>query len=125
MRREVRRFLVANSFDESAAELMVLALDEACTNILRHAYGLDCKPVRLEMRALRDRVRFRLRDYGKPCDPKKIRSRALKNIRPGGLGVHIIRHAFDHVDYAPQARGTLLTLEKCLPDCAPLSLRPR
>jgi len=110
----------------------VLALDEACTNIIHHAYGpirhaegLDRRPVRLEMRVLRDRVRFRLRDYGKPCDPKKIKSRALEDIRPGGLGVHIIRHAFDHVDYSPQPRGTILTLEKSLPDCALLQPRPR
>ncbi|MDX2080321.1 MAG: ATP-binding protein [Terrimicrobiaceae bacterium] len=115
IRAEVRSFLAANGFSEEAAELIVLALDEACANVIRHAYAHDCKPVRLEMARLRDRVRFVLRDYGRSCDPSKIQSRALEDIRPGGLGVHIIRQAFDHVDYQPCPRGTKLTLEKKLP----------
>ena len=120
VRAEARAFLTECGFDESPAELMVLALDEACTNIIRYAYAHACKPVRLEMRRLPDRIRFVLRDYGNSCDPEKIRSRALEDIRPGGLGVHIIRQAFDRVDYAPQRRGTKLTLEKILTVRKPL-----
>ena len=115
VRAEVRTFLAGCGFDDSAAALMVLALDEACTNIIRYAYDHACKPVRLEMSRHRTFVRFVLRDYGRSCDPKKIQSRALEEIRPGGLGVHIIRQAFDCVDYSPQPRGTKLTLEKRLP----------
>lgn len=115
VRAEVRAFLEAAGADGPAAEIMVLALDEACTNVIRHAYGRACRPVRLEMRRLRDRVRFVLRDYGRQCDPGKIRGRALEDIRPGGLGVHIIRQAFDGVSYAPQRRGTKLILEKMWP----------
>ena len=116
VRAEVRAFIKDCGFDDTSEILMVLALDEACTNIIRHAYCHARKPVRLEMRRHRDRIRFILRDYGRSCDPGKIRSRALEDIRPGGLGVHIIRQAFDHVDYAPQRRGTKLTLEKLLPN---------
>jgi anti-sigma regulatory factor (Ser/Thr protein kinase) len=115
VRKEVRQFLGKNGFDECATELMVLALDEACTNIIRHAYASCSKPVRLEMTALRAMVRFVLRDYGKSCDPKKIKSRELEDIRPGGLGVHIIKQAFDNVTYSPQSKGTRLILEKKRP----------
>ena len=115
IRAEVQAFLSDSGFDETSGTLMVLALDEACTNIIRYAYEHACKPVRLEMSRHRGRVRFVLRDYGRSCDPAKIRSRALDDIRPGGLGVHIIRQAFDHVDYSPQRRGTKLTLEKMIP----------
>ena len=92
----------------------MLGLDEACTNIIRHAYRHNGKPVRLEMERLRDRVRFVLRDYGRPCDPKCIRSRDLEDVRPGGVGVHIIRQVFDYVIYEPRRRGTRLILEKKL-----------
>lgn len=112
VRAEVRAFLQECRVPEDEAEMIVLALDEACANVIRHAYHHSCKPVRLEMKRVGNCVRFVLRDYGTPCDPKKIRSRALEDIRPGGLGVHIIRQAFDRVDYAPQPRGTRLTLEK-------------
>lgn len=115
VRREVRGFLSGAGFDECATELMVLALDEACTNVIRHAYTHECKPVRLEMIPLRGIVRFVLRDYGRACDPAKIQGRALEDIRPGGLGVHIIKQAFDQVAYEPQARGTRLVLEKKRP----------
>ena len=115
VRKEVRAFLAGNGFDDCATELMVLALDEACTNVIRHAYAHECKPVRLEMSGLRRLVRFVLRDYGRPCDPSKIKSRALEDIRPGGLGVHIIKQAFDSVTYSPQAKGTRLVLEKIRP----------
>ena len=118
VRREARAFLAECGFEECAAELLILALDEACTNIIRYAYGHECHPIRLHMERLRDRVRFVLRDYGKSCDPSKIHSRALEDIRPGGVGVHIIKQAFDLVEYRPQARGTRLVLEKSLAACA-------
>jgi serine/threonine-protein kinase RsbW len=112
VRHGVRSFLEKCAFDECATELLVLALDEACTNIIRHAYGRNGQPVRLEMERLRDRVRFTLRDYGRPCDPRRIRSRDLEDFRPGGVGVHIIRKVFDFVEYEPCRRGTRLVLEK-------------
>ena len=59
VRRRVRAFLEKCDFHECGAELLVLGLDEACTNIIRHAYCHNGKPVRLEMERLRDRVRFR------------------------------------------------------------------
>ena len=112
VRRSARSFLKKCDFDECCIELLVLGLDEAFTNIIRHAYGHNGKRVRLEMERLRDRVRFVLRDYGRTCDPKCIRSRALEDVRPGGVGVHIIREVFDYVKYEPRRRGTRLVLEK-------------
>jgi anti-sigma regulatory factor (Ser/Thr protein kinase) len=111
VRESVRAFLSGHGFDESATGRIVLALDEACTNVIRHAYCHACRPVRMEMTALKTKIRFVIRDYGKSCDPSKIRGRALEDIRPGGLGVHIIREVFDSVAYLPQPRGTRLVLE--------------
>jgi anti-sigma regulatory factor (Ser/Thr protein kinase) len=112
VRHTARLFLKKCDFDESSIELLVLGLDEACTNIIRHAYSHDEKPVRLEMERLPDRIRFVLRDYGRRCDPKCIRSRPLEEVRPGGVGVYIIRQVFDYVKYEPRPRGTRLVLEK-------------
>lgn len=114
VRNAAGKFLNDCGMEECAAALLVLALDEACTNIIRHAYDHQKGPVRLTMERLQDRVRFTLRDYGKSCDPECIRSRDLADIRPGGVGVHIIQQAFDLVTYEPCPRGTRLTLEKKL-----------
>ncbi|WP_147452690.1 ATP-binding protein, partial [Corallococcus praedator] len=100
--------------------LMVLALDEACTNIIRHAYGGCTKrPIRLLMSHTRRGICCTLRDYGRACDPDKIRSRELTDFRPGGLGVRILHSAFDQVLFEPQLRGTRLTRAKSLRHPAP------
>jgi len=114
VRGQARTFLSENGIEECEAEMLVLAIDEACTNIIRYAYENQRKPVRMDMERLEDRLRFVLRDYGRSCDPAKIRSRELEDIRPGGVGVHIIKHVFDHVEYQPCPKGTKLILEKKL-----------
>jgi len=113
MRHAARDFLLAADVPEMEAELMVLALDEACTNIIRYAYGGCTKRmIRLSLEKGRHGIRCTLRDYGKSCDPATIRGRDLTDFRPGGLGVRILHCAFDTVVFEPQPRGTLLTLAK-------------
>jgi anti-sigma regulatory factor (Ser/Thr protein kinase) len=116
IREGAREFLAGAGFNEEDEARIVMALDEACTNIIRHAHEGFVKPVRLEMKWLRNRLRFVLRDYGRPLDPQTLPSKDVQVTTPGGLGVFIIREVFDHVDYAPQVRGTRLTLEKRLPE---------
>lgn len=116
VRKVAREFFTGCGIDECETELMVLAIDEACTNIIRHAYKSQCRPVRLSMEERGDgSLKVVLRDYGTPCKPSEIRSRELTDFRPGGVGVHIIHRAFDQVTYLPQRRGTKLVLVKNQP----------
>ncbi|MBV9491783.1 MAG: ATP-binding protein [Verrucomicrobia bacterium] len=114
VRHCVRQFLQDRPFTTREIELMVLGVDEACTNIIRHAYHLaEDQLICLSLEAYRDGVRFRLRDYGDSFDGTRYVSRSLgNNLQPGGLGMHLIRHAFDHVDYLLKRKGTLLVLTK-------------
>lgn len=112
LRDEVRAFLLDANVEDDVSAAIVLGIDEACTNIIRHAYNGESRPFRIEMRRLRSRLRFILRDYGSRCERQKIQARDLDEVRPGGLGVHIIQQVFEYVEYSPQARGTRLTLEK-------------
>jgi anti-sigma regulatory factor (Ser/Thr protein kinase) len=115
VREGMRDFLDGSRFSEEEVARIIMAVDEACTNIIRHAHAGLPKPVRLEMKWLRDRLRFVLRDYGTPFHPLTVQSRDFQIALPGGYGLFIIGTVFDHVDYAPQAKGTRLTLEKLLP----------
>lgn len=113
MRKLVRAFLEAYPFSEKERTLMVLGVDEACTNIIRHAYHLrDDQLIALSLESMRGCVRLRLRDYGRqtPCHTMQGREHDL--IKPGGLGLHLIRNAFDKVDYILKPRGTELVLTK-------------
>jgi anti-sigma regulatory factor (Ser/Thr protein kinase) len=116
VRKFVGDFLAGSPFSEAETELMILGVDEACTNIIRHAYAFDeSQPINLSCERLKLGVRFRLRDFGQCCDPKKLEARAIDNRKPGGLGLHLIRRAFDQARYKPRKIGTELILTKKLP----------
>ena len=119
MRKLVREFLEAYPLSEREQMLMVLGVDEACTNIIRHAYHLrDDQLISLSLEASRRCIRMRLRDYGKQTEAHAMKGRAHDLIRPGGLGLHLIKMAFDKVDYILKARGTELVMTKNLEKAA-------
>jgi anti-sigma regulatory factor (Ser/Thr protein kinase) len=119
MRKFVRKFLESYPFSEQERMLMVLGVDEACTNIIRHAYHLrDDQLISLSLEASRRCIRMRLRDYGKQTETHTMKGREHHLIRPGGLGLHLIRTAFDKVDYILKARGTELVMTKNLEKAA-------
>jgi anti-sigma regulatory factor (Ser/Thr protein kinase) len=101
-------------FSKKEARRVVLAVDEACSNIIRHAYSGDpTKTITMTVDDHAERFVVRLRDYGRKVEREKIIPRGLKDIRPGGLGTHFINLVFESVRYdTDQAQGTLLILEK-------------
>jgi anti-sigma regulatory factor (Ser/Thr protein kinase) len=106
--------LVDAGFARKDARRIILAVDEACSNIIKHAYeGDPTGTITMTVTDDNDRLTVRLRDYGKKVDAAKIAPRELKDVRPGGLGTHFIGTAFDAVTYdTNQEQGTTLTLEK-------------
>src|SRR3979490_1139081 len=115
MRKWVRNFLDTYPLSEKERTLMVLGVDEACTNIIRYAYQLrDDQLIALSMEGLRDCVRSCYRDYGEQAGKNEMRGRSVQTDNPGGLGLFLIRNAFDRVDYILKPRGTELVLTKNL-----------
>ena len=106
-------------FDQKACAAMALAVDEALTNVMRHAYGgASDKEIDIaieELNASDDRrgLMITIHDSGKVVDASKIKGRELTDIRPGGLGVHIMRQVMDEVVYeCPPEGGTCLRMTK-------------
>ena len=113
MRDCVRDFLNGYPFSERERLLMVLGVDEACTNIIRYAYRLrDDQLIALSMEGLRRGVRVRVRDYGEQVRSHEMKGRSHDLIKPGGLGLYLIRSAFDEVDYLLKRHGTEVVLTK-------------
>ena len=113
MRSFVRTFLDNLPIPERDRTLMVLGVDEACTNIIRHAYELrDDQLIALSLEQRQNCVRMRLRDYGMQPPAEALQRKRHKVVRPGGLGLMMIRNAFDQVDYILRQRGTELVLTK-------------
>ena len=115
LRECVREFLNGYPFSEKQRLLMVLGVDEACTNVIRYAYRLrDDQLISLRMEGLRKCVRMRVRDWGEQVLPHEMKGRSHDVVKPGGLGLFLIRYAFDEVDYVHKRRGTELVLTKNL-----------
>jgi serine/threonine-protein kinase RsbW len=109
----IRQFLKPLGFDEMEKDLMVLGLDEACTNVIRYAYNHQPDQlIHLICEQVTDGVRFRLRDFGSQAEPGQLQGRPLDLVQPGGLGIHLIRRAFHQVDYNLKKQGTELVLAK-------------
>ncbi len=105
---------IAAGYTKKAARLMVLAVDEACANIMKHAYqGAQDKTITVTVRDEQDRFVVMLRDYGIKADRTTIVPRDLDDVRPGGLGTHFMASAFESIVYdTSNEQGTLLILEK-------------
>jgi anti-sigma regulatory factor (Ser/Thr protein kinase) len=85
---------------------IVLAVDEACTNVIRHTYHFDPGgSLEISCNGGEDLLEIVLQDCGPPMDLERIRPRDLAEIRPGGLGTHFIRTVMDEVDYAHREGG--------------------
>jgi anti-sigma regulatory factor (Ser/Thr protein kinase) len=91
-----------------------LAVTEGCANVIRHCYGnSDCERIDLSFAFERDYFEVRIDDYGTFVDPSRIKSRPLEEVRPGGLGVHLMQRVMDEVTYTKNSwGGTSLTMKK-------------
>ncbi len=79
---------------------VILAVDESCSNIIKHAYGGPTdRPIQAKINICPEKFEIFLRDFGKKADIKKIKPRNLEDVRPGGLGVHFIKSVMDEVVY--------------------------
>ncbi|KAA3619440.1 MAG: ATP-binding protein [Calditrichaeota bacterium] len=101
-------------FTEEERNSTTLAVDEACSNIIRHAYdGAHDKPIVITFKMMPKGIEIVICDFGKNISKSKIKSRDLEKIRPGGLGVHLIQSVMDVVTYERIPRtGNKLTLGK-------------
>ncbi|MCP4839565.1 MAG: ATP-binding protein [Planctomycetes bacterium] len=105
--------------DTDRTDRICLAVDEAAANIIRHAYAGASGRIRLSAFEERDSeppmLRFVLDDDGTQVDLKTIRARDLTDVRPGGLGVHLICEVMDEAvwEHRPEG-GTRLTMRTLL-----------
>jgi serine/threonine-protein kinase RsbW len=105
---EVREFVGeaarAFGFSEEDTANIVLAVDEACTNIIKHAYQYATdKEIEVSIFPQDRSFEIRIYDSGKSFDPSTIRQPDLKehigHRKRGGLGVYMMKKLMDKVEY--------------------------
>lgn len=102
---------------EEVRHHVLLAVQEALTNVLRHAYDLDDGiPIDVTMIGGREGFAVEIRDRGEPFDPRPLAvERAFEEALPlqeGGLGLSIVRLVMDEIDYEREGGCNVLRLTR-------------
>jgi sigma-B regulation protein RsbU (phosphoserine phosphatase) len=118
VRQKLRETLEPLGKPEALVNCIVLAVGEACMNIIQHAYRQDEHGnIILEVEKYGDNVTFRLTDFAAhKTRAEEMQSRPLDEIRPGGLGCHLINEIMDEVKLIDcgTSCGNVLQMKKCL-----------
>jgi len=109
----IRRFV-----EEAAAALgvgpatvtdIVLAVDEAASNIVVHGYRGQPGTIEIEVKRERDALLIYLRDEASPFDPNSVPApdltTPLEQRATGGMGIHLIRQIMDKVTHRNTSQG--------------------
>jgi serine/threonine-protein kinase RsbW len=81
-----------------------LAVDEACANVIEHAYGHDItKDVSVRATFDDEKLKISVIDEGRGFDPSKVNQKSVDELvqerRSGGLGIRLIKTLMDEVSY--------------------------
>jgi len=124
---EVREFVsncaAKSGFDEQQTNYIVLAVDEICANIARHAKEKNAsKEIIVSVSVEESQFVVTIEDNALPFNPLDVPSPNMvdyfRTFRNGGLGIHIVRTVMDNILYTPSSSHSgynALTLRKRLP----------
>jgi serine/threonine-protein kinase RsbW len=104
--------------DSSVIADIVLSVDEACTNVIEHAYSSDTKgEIILKIECADDKILIEITDFGVEFNPISVPkpniAKHLVEKKAGGLGVYIIKQLMDEIIYQRKDENTnKLTLIK-------------
>lgn len=118
LRQMMRHTLQRLALDRELVNQVVLAVDEAVTNVIRHAYhGQDNGRLELSNWLVGRALHVVLRDFAAAVDVACIQPRDLSECRAGGLGINLIDMTFDswHFDRPESGDGNVLTMVLNIP----------
>lgn len=112
-----RQMAALAGFDEAVAGRLALAVDEAATNAIEHAYaGAPDRLVEVRFDDRAEELRVEIVDTGAMVDPRRVPSvdldRFVSERRTGGLGVHLMEKIMDSVTFRRSARRNICCLVK-------------
>ena len=91
-------------FDSDEASKIELAVDEACTNVIKHAYANNSdQMIEISIKIDQEKLIIIVADNGKGFNPDKIKlpdlNESIKKGRQGGLGLCLIKALMDKVEF--------------------------
>lgn len=100
-------------FDDDEVFRIELACDEACTNIVQHAYGgEDVGEITLILEQSKNVFMIILKDKGRVFDPDEVpkpkvpsNPNNVDELKIGGLGIHFMRSIMDEISFSIDGTG--------------------
>lgn len=120
---DVREFIRASwlSYGHDVKEGMKVALsvDEACTNIIKHAYHNESTGlIKIKVDNRKDKFIIRITDRGSHFNPNQVPEPNIperqRNKKGGGLGMFLMKKLMDEVKYMNKGKSNELVLVKYL-----------
>jgi serine/threonine-protein kinase RsbW len=120
IRDATRRMAAVAGFDDAQADQLALAVDEASTNVIEHAYrGAPGRTIELRFQDGDGVLRVEVVDDGEPVDPRSVPQVDLQRYaserRTGGLGMHLMGRIMDSVTFRRAARRNVCCMVKKKP----------
>jgi anti-sigma regulatory factor (Ser/Thr protein kinase) len=102
---------------QKSVHAFVLSVDEACTNVIEHAYDYNSAgQITVSCSLIGENFTVTIEDNGAPFDPTTIPepnvNQGLDERKAGGLGIYFMKKFMDEVKYIRVADKNLLTLTK-------------
>lgn len=103
----IRNFIISATkslgFHEDEMNKILLAVDEACSNVIRHAYHFKENLMKVNLRIEAKKLTVTIIDHGKSFNPNKVKTpemdKYLKSYKVGGLGMLLMKKLMDEVEY--------------------------
>jgi serine/threonine-protein kinase RsbW len=120
IRDVTRRMAELAGFDGGQVDQLALAVDEAATNVIEHAYhGAGDRRVEVRFDVRGDELRVEVVDDGEGVDPRAVPQVDLRRYaserRTGGLGMHLMGRIMDSVTFRRTAGGNVCCMVKRRP----------
>jgi serine/threonine-protein kinase RsbW len=118
IRSNITDACIQMNYNKEDTNTIVLAIDEACTNIMRYAYK-NCTDgeIHVEVSKTENQVVIKLHDYAKKVSDDCIKIKHSSLLKPGGLGLTLINEIMDSVQFVntEKCTGNILEMRKDLP----------
>ena len=117
MRNFVQKYVQQFDVNKNDLDEIILAVDEAYTNIIKHAYNNDPnQTVKIELGTSTDTLWVQLSDTGfhfnaDEYQPPDLLKR-IKNKQRGGMGVYLINKLMDSVEYSSAGKTNTILMRK-------------
>ena len=129
IRRSIKNALSESDLSTKDINSVLLGIEEACTNVIRHAYLYGPGTLRIRIAFHPGRVVFSIFDTGRRFDYDHSETpdlnRYIKTGRKGGLGLYLIRKMMDSVEYYSRDGENELRMEKRADKTMVRTVRPR